>query len=63
MIQRYRLLRYHLLRVFPRAKAARTPLGPKVPKADGATLAMRRTVPARWLDDAKWSSLTIVAIR
>ena len=44
---------YILLRVFPLANACSTPRGPSVPSPPVDTLAIRRAVPLRWLDEAK----------
>ena len=53
---------YALLLVFPRANACSTPRGPSPPSPLVGTFAIRRAVPLRWLDEAKWSSRTTVGI-
>jgi hypothetical protein len=48
--------------VFPFTNAWSTPAGPKDPSPPVETFAIRRAVPLRWLDDAKWSSRTTIGI-
>src|SRR2546422_10934691 len=50
------------LRVFPRAKAESTPLGPRAPSPVVGTLAIRRAVLLRWLDEAKLRTRTTVGM-